>query len=396
MSQEPRESVQVVFCLFSVLFLGVADNQLISPLLPAIRQQFSKSAHEASFLFTGYSISAGISVLAWGPLSDLFGRKRWLLIGLALFTLGSLLSFAAQSFAVLLAGRMVTGMAASLLSLNTITYAADYFPYERRGWAMGSIFSSYFAALILGVPLGAIAGDVLGWSWVFCGVAALAGFVLVAAGRLLPGSKIETRTEVSGRFAHTHVKTYFEFLTARGTAGALLCSFFASAGMMGFLGFVGVWLHDAFGLTSRSIGLVFLFSGAAALLGSPLGGALSDRIGKKIQLVASSTILAILLLVLPRMRWDLMLMAVFCGISVAAAFRQGPMEALLTEVVVSNRRGSFVALKNAFSQLGIGLAALASGALFETSGYFGVCLLSAGLNVAAASAVLIFMRRSPA
>ena len=66
----------MVVCLFLVLFVGVADNQVVSPLLPAIRTQLGKSTQEASILFTGYSLSAGLSVLIWGPLSDLFGCKR--------------------------------------------------------------------------------------------------------------------------------------------------------------------------------------------------------------------------------------------------------------------------------------------------------------------------------
>jgi predicted MFS family arabinose efflux permease len=283
-------------------------------------------------------------------------------------------------------------MAASILSLNTITYAADYFPYEIRGRAMGWIFSSYFAALILGVPLGSFTGDLLGWGWVFLGAALLAGIYSLVAGAILPPSRILERPART----RLHLFAYLEFFTAGPALGALLCSFFVSAGMMGFIGFVGVWLHDSFGVSPRGIGLIFLVSGVAALLGSPMGGALSDRIGKKTQLVASSAVLALLVLLLPGMAWDFNLMLLFCGISLAAAFRQGPMEALMTEVVEAGRRGTFVALKNSFSQLGIGLAALASGALMEASGYTAVCALSAILNLAAAGAALWLMRRAPA
>ena len=79
-----------------------------------------------------------------------------------------------SGFYMLLGGRVLTGMGASMLSLNTISYAADFFPYENRGWAMGSIFSSYFAALILGVPLGSWLGDRFGWNSVFGTMGAIA------------------------------------------------------------------------------------------------------------------------------------------------------------------------------------------------------------------------------
>src|SRR6266542_2946113 len=120
---KPREEIRVVLCLFLILFLGVADNQIVSPLLPAIRAQIGKSSHEAGYLFTGYSIAAGISVLVWGPLSDIFGRKRGLLAGLVVFALGSVVVFLSGGYALLMTGRVITGMGASMLSLNTISYA---------------------------------------------------------------------------------------------------------------------------------------------------------------------------------------------------------------------------------------------------------------------------------
>ncbi len=385
------QGLRVVACLFLVLFLGVADNQVISPLLPAIRNQVRRSSADLGLLFTGYSVCAGFSVLFGGPLSDIFGRKRGLIAGLIVFSLGSSVSFLAGDFQTLMAGRIVTGMGASMLSLNTISYAADYFPYASRGWAMGSIVSSYFAALILGVPIGSWIGDRLGWNAVFgvtcCMSLALCFFTQI----MLPSLACAGRQSAEPLFAG-QVRTYLTFVRGRKTFGALLSSFFASAGTMGFLAFLGVWLHDAYGIPGRQVGLVFLAAGAAALLASPFAGSLSDRIGKRPQFIASNLALALFLLILPDLRWGPALFAVFGLISLSAAFRQGPMEALLTEVVTGASRGSFIALKNSFSQLGIGLAAFASGLLFERGGYFAVCLLGALSNLAAAGGILFFVR----
>src|SRR5437867_6695124 len=390
---KPREEIRVVLCLFCILFLGVADNQIVSPLLPAIRAQFGKSSKEAGYLFTAYSFAAGISVLVWGPRSDIFGRKRGLLTGLAVFAAGSCAVYVSKAYGLLLTGRVITGMGASMLSLNTISYAADYFPYAKRGWAMGSIFSSYFAALILGVPLGSILGETLGWNSVF-GFSAAAALVLLAATTVfLPYSPIHARPNIGDRFLSSQIRTYLGLLNSRGTLGSLLSSFFASAGTMGFLAFVGVWLHDDFAISGGRVGLVFLAAGAAALLASPFAGALSDRIGKRVQFVLSNLALAALLLVLPRLGWGTPLFLAFGGVSLASAFRQGPMEALITEVVLSTHRGSFVALKNSCSQMGIGLAALASGTLFETYGYGAICSFCAILTLASALSMVLLVRQ---
>jgi predicted MFS family arabinose efflux permease len=278
-----------------------------------------------------------------------------------------------------------------MLSLNSISYAGDFFPYATRGWAMGFIMSSYFAALILGVPFGSWLSERMGWKMVF-GVSGGIALVLALALRwLLPAIGRKDTSKSGVAFAES-LRQYAGFLKSPISAGALLCSLFASAGTMGFLAFLGSWLHDSFGISAGKIGLVFLASGSAALLASPLAGSMADRIGKRLQFILSSLALALFLVLLPGLHWGLSLFLVFGVISLAAAFRQGPMEAVLTEIVGSATRGTFVALKNSFSQLGIGLATLFSGILFETSGYRAVCLLGAALSLLATAGMLLTLR----
>ncbi len=391
MSSRSKEEMRVVAGFFLILFMGVADNQILSPLLPAIRAQLGRSSSDMGFLFTGYSFCAGLSVLIWGPISDAFGRKRGLINGLIIFFAGSLISSQATSFYLLLAGRIVTGMGASMLSLNCISYAADYFPYANRGWAMGSIFSSYFAALILGVPLGSWIGDRFGWHVVFYAMGGISLALIVSTQSMLP-ALAKPASSLAGVRPAECIRQYRGFLKSQSSLAALMSSLFASAGTMGFLAFIGVWLHDAFGIPGSKVGLVFLVCGAAALLASPIAGSIADRIGKRPQFVASCVFLAIFLSILPRLGWGPVLFAVFGIISISAAFRQGPMEAILTEIASSESRGAFVALKNAFSQLGIGLATMFSGILFESGGYAAVCLLGAIANLMAAVSMLFTLK----
>jgi predicted MFS family arabinose efflux permease len=390
MPSRSREEIRVVACLFLVLFLGVADNQILSPLLPAIRAQFGKSSSDMGYLFSGYSFCAGLSVLIWGPLSDAFGRKRGLLCGLALFTAGSLISFLSAGFFMLLAGRIVAGMGASMLSLNSIAYAADFFPYENRGWAMGSILSSYFAALILGIPLGSWLADAFGWKTVFGVIGGIALSLLFMSYGLIPTKPGAYKRTVKP--VRDYARQYVGFLRSQSSVAALFCSFFASAGTMGFLYFLPSWLHDTFGISSSKTSLVFLASGTAALFASPFAGSIADKIGKRTQFLYSSAVLALFLFVLPRVSWGIPLFVVLGIISLAAAFRQGPMEAVLTEIAGASSRGMFVALKNSFSQLGIGVASMFSGILFEASGYSTVCLLGSAFSLLAAVSMLFTFR----
>jgi predicted MFS family arabinose efflux permease len=387
MQSKSREEIRVVASLFLVLFLGVADNQILSPLLPAIRDQFAKSPSDMGYLFMGYSFCAGLSVLIWGPLSDAFGRKRGLICGLTVFAAGSFVAFASTGFSILLAGRIITGMGASMLSLNAIAYAADFFPYENRGWAMGSIMSSYFAALILGVPLGAWLGDAFGWRMVFGVIGSSSLCLLILSCYLIPAGRRQDR-EIVRKPIPEYIRQYAVFLRSQSTVAGLFCSFFASASMMGFLAYLVLWLHDAYGISISKVSLVFVVAGSAAVLASPLAGSIADRIGKRLQFLLSSLSLAVFLIILPRLSWGAPLFLVLGAISLSAAFRQGPMEAVLTEIAGSASRGTFIALKNSFSQLGIGVSTMLSGILFEASGYRAVCVLGAASGVLAAISML--------
>jgi predicted MFS family arabinose efflux permease len=392
MVSRSNEERKIVACLFFILFIGVADNQILSPLLPNIRACFSKSSSDMGLLISAYSFCSGLSVLLWGPVSDLFGRKKGLLGGLMVFSFGSLCSYGASNFPLLLMGRIITGMGASMLSLNVISYVADFFPYQNRGWAMGSVFSSYFAALILGVPLGSWFGDRFGWNVVFGVMGSSAILLLLGTYYFLPQFPPASRTQ-HRKSPPEILQQYGRFLKVSSNLGALFSAFFTSAGITGFMGFLGVWLFDSFGIPGRKAGLVFLVSGAAALIASPFAGTLSDRIGKRRQFIFSCTALAVLLFILPNMRWGWMLFIVFGLISIAAAFRQGPMEAMLSEMATAEYRGTFIALKNSFSQLGIGLMALISGILFEVGGYGPVCILCAASNVLAVLCMLFTLQK---
>jgi predicted MFS family arabinose efflux permease len=117
-----------------------------------------------------------------------------------------------------------------------------------------------------------------------------------------------------------------------------------------------------------------------AVVGAPLGGILSDRWGKRAVSIASNVLLALSILLIPFMPWGIWLLGVIAGASLGAAFRQGPLTALMTEMVPGAQRGSFIALRNICSQLGIGAVALAGGVLYQHHGYVAVTTLCAAMT----------------
>ena len=371
----------VVVNLFLLLFLGVADNQMISPLLPLIQKSFHVDVTVVGTLIVAYSIAAALSALVSGGLSDRYGRKIFLVVAALGFAVVSLLTHWAASFGVLLALRFLIGLCAGTISTCTIALASDVFPYEVRGRAIGTISSAYFAALILGVPIGSLAADRFEWRTIFPGIAVIALLIAVSNWISLPHRPIAHLDVLADeRLLRSRVQSFQKFFRKRDLVAAVVMAFFVSGGIVGLITYIGVWLNSAYKVPVRLIGIIFLLSGAVSFLGAPLGGLLSDRWGKRRVAIVSNILLALSIMALPFLRWGAPLFVMFGLLSLSAAFRQGPITALITELVDENERGSFIALRNISSQLGIALAALAGGMIYQGWGYTGVALLCAGFT----------------
>ena len=369
----------VISNLFLLLFLGLADNQMIAVLLPSLVKAFGISLSTAGLLVVVYSLAAAVAAFFSGTLSDHYGRRRFLLAGVAFFAVASWTAARSRTLNELMLARALTGLAAGTLSTCSITFAADWFPYNVRGRAIGLISSAYFAAPILGVPIAAQIAGRFGWRRAFLFFAGLAVVTALATLRL-PRERLNPQP--STEKLRTAAEAFRSFLTRRDTAAALLIAFLVSGGLVGFLTYIGQWLNTSFGLPTRTIGWVFMLGGVVAVGSAPLGGILSDRWGKRAISIASNILLAVAVAFVPFLPWGLGLLVVFGLASLGAAFRQGPLTALMTEMVPAAQRGSFIAMRNISSQTGIGVTAYVGGVLFQRSGYAAVTSLCAVMTAA--------------
>jgi DHA1 family inner membrane transport protein len=360
-----------------LLFLGVTDNQMIAALLPSLVASFHISVGTAGLLVVVYSVAAALAALLSGTLSDHYGRRRFLLVGVVVFALASWAASRSETFGGMMLARAVTGLAAGTLSTCSIVYAGDWFAYAVRGRALGLISSAYFAAPIVGVPLAGQVADHFGWRRVFVFFAVLA-LVVTCISWALP--KEPTRPGSASQKWQTTLNTLGSFAARSDLAAALGIAFLVSGGLVGFITYIGQWLNDRFAIATGGITLVFMVGGLASLAGAPLGGILSDRWGKRAVSIVSNILLGVAVALMPLLHWGVALFVVFGVTGLSAAFRQGPLTALMTELVPPNQRGAFIALRNISSQFGIGAAAFAGGLLYQRHGYGAVTLLCAGMT----------------
>lgn len=364
----------IIGILFLLLFLGLADNQTIPAVLPLLIDSLHITVEQAGLLAVFYSAAAALASLVTGIVSDHYGRKRFLVAGAAVFAAASWMSAHAASFMGLTVARGLTGLGAGAISTCSIAFAGDCFDYSIRGRALSWISTAYFAAPILGVPLAAQVAERFGWRNTFYFFSILAIAVALFALRLPNDRRESVPTAENWRATFRSCRSFFR---RRDTSAGLVIAFLVSGGLYGFLYYIGQWLNASFGVPTGTIGWVFMLGGLVALLSAPFAGSLSDRWGKRPVSIAGNVLLALSVALVPFFPWGVGLLVVFGITSLGAASRQGPLAALMTELVPTAERGSFIALRNVFSQLGIGLVVLAGGAIYERHGYLAVTTLCA-------------------
>ncbi len=374
MSRDKGFQWTAALVLFGVLFLGVSDTQLVAPLLPLIAHDLKITPGRAGLIVTSYSLAAALFALLIGPISDRVGRKKILTLGLVLFATASLLAWYVSSFKTLLIVRMLTGLSAGTLSTGSLSYAADHYPYKQRGRAMGVLSMAYFAAFVVGVPVGAVVAARWGWHVVFAGLAGTAVLIFTLLIVFLPN---DPRRSTSPYSLHSLAGHFFKPDRLSG----MIAAFLTSGGIVGFMTYVGAWLKDEHGIGIARIGILFMASGVAAVAASPVAGWLSDRAGKRAVIVWANFALAAMFVVIARLDWGFTLIAAIAVLSIAASARQAPLHALTTELVGPEIRGEYIAVRNAASQLGIAAIASASAYAFDSGGFKEVAYLAAFVTV---------------
>jgi predicted MFS family arabinose efflux permease len=384
----PARAGIVIAILFLIFFLGSSDNQMISPLLPQIAREFGlKEGEVGQLIGPAYALAAATAALLIGPISDRFGRRRFLLYASILFGASLAAVAVVRDVRVLAVVRLFTGLAAGTFSTCSIAYVADYFPYKRRGVAMSIVQAGYFGALVVGVQIANNIAQWRGWrtSFVFFGVLSMLGFLAVLA--LLPEDKhlmTDPSTLVSRRFHN--IRLLFD---NRERIAAIAAGFCVSGGFVGFFFYLGSWLKQSLQFTTREFDVVFFLIGVALLIGVVVAGPVSDKLGKRGVSILTTLVLAVMLLLIPTLGRGILLHAALMTAALAFAFRQGPLQALATELVPRSARGSLVAARNTASQIGIAIATLACGPLYDHVGYRSVGLFSGVVTLAAAACIFI-------
>lgn len=166
--QQHRRRTALVAALYLGTFIATLDVSIVNVALPTLQRALSTDIAGLQWVIDAYALCLSALMLSSGPLSDRYGRKRAWLAGMAVFTLGSAICALATSLPVLLAGRVVQGVAGALLIPGALSILTQAFPDPaRRAHVIGGWSSFSAVSLIIGPIAGGVLVTVAGWPSIF-------------------------------------------------------------------------------------------------------------------------------------------------------------------------------------------------------------------------------------
>ena len=174
--------------LSASILLDALDLSITQVALPSIQRELGLPAATLQWVATGYALTYGGFLLLGGRAADLHGRRRIFLGGLMLFGVMSLAAGLAPNAGLLVVARGVQGVGAALTVPAAVSIIASTFTEgAQRNRALGVFAASASAGFSVGLVLGGVLTDLLGWRWIFLVKVPIVAAVLFAALRALPG-----------------------------------------------------------------------------------------------------------------------------------------------------------------------------------------------------------------
>ena len=192
---ELRKKIVIMIAVMMAMFFSALNMTIVGTSLPKIVAEIGGMDY-FNWVFMIYALASSITAAVVGKLSDIYGRKVFILTGIGVFMVGGLLSGFSQSIYELIIYRGIQGLGGGLVMSTSFTTVGDLFsPRERGRWQgmMGGVFG---LSSLFGPTLGGYIVDNLDWSWVFwvfLPIGFIAFFMIL---KLYPSSQVREKEKV--------------------------------------------------------------------------------------------------------------------------------------------------------------------------------------------------------
>lgn len=248
---------------------GIGTTEfVIMGLLPEVADTFDVTIPMAGYLVTGYALGVVLGAPLMTVLGTRISRKRMLMLLMGFFIVGNVLSAVAPVFGLMLAGRIVASLAhGAFFGIGSVV-AADLVAPEKKAGAIAMMFTGLTVANVIGVPLGTLVGQQIGWRTTFFLVAALGVVGLLGVAKLVPdmpkAEGVRLRHEIA---AFRNVQVLL----------AMAMTVLGFGGVFAAITYITPMMTHVTGYADGSVTWLLVLFGLGMVVGNLIGGRFADR-----------------------------------------------------------------------------------------------------------------------
>lgn len=383
---------------FSLCALGVfcfiSYNLVRMPVLALFAESLGAGPERIGLIVSVSTITGVLLKLPSGALSDIYGRKMLLRIGVVAFGLPPFIYPFISDLNALTALRFVHGLATAIFAPSALATVADLYK-ERRGAALGTYTACTQSGSLLGPFLGGWLAYSAGFSTAFV-TAGLFGCIAILIFFSLHLDEPPPRVREKG-LAPVLAEMAKGFLAVARNRKVLITSstdaakMVANGALMAFLPLYGL----SVGLNAGQVGLLFSVQAVTSFLSKPVMGRVSDRVGRQPLIVIGLAICAGTFITMPHVGSFTVLLLLSSGFGFGEAVVSSSSAALVADSSEFKRLGAGMGMQGTVMDIGHASGPLLAGVLIAHVSYQGAFAVIAGLQVLAAVAFWATMRISP-
>lgn len=344
-------------------FTIILDFIIMSPLGAILMPSLDITAGQFGVAVSAYAFSAGLSGILAAGFADRFDRKRLLLFFYIGFTLGTALCAVAESYHILLLGRIVTGLFGGVIGSIVLAIVTDLFALHLRGRVMGFVQTAFAASQVLGVPAGLFLAN--HWSWHVCFFAIIGLSILAIAIIAFAMEPVDAHLKLK------HDKNPFHHLVAtiaepRYTLAFGVTTLLATGGYM-LMPYSSAFTVNNIGIDIAHLPTIYLVSGLFSIVTGPLVGRASDVFGKYPTFVFGCAMTVLMVLIYTHLGHVSLMTAIAVNVLLFVGIfsRMIPSQALMSAIPEQSQRGSFSAVSASLQQFSGGLGSVLAAAIIS-------------------------------
>ena len=351
--------ILVIVLLALTQFTVVLDFMVMSPLGDILMKSMNMTTTQFGLVVSAYAFSAGIAGILTAGFADRFDRKKLLLFFYIGFILGTLFCGLANTYPLLIAARIITGIFGGVIGSISMAIVADLFLPQQRGRVMGFLQMGFGSSQVLGIPISLYLANSFGWQSPFLMIVGLATLIwLIIIIKMKPITQhLEVKNDRNA--LHHLLNTIAQKDYRIG---------FMSTALLSLGGFMMMPWGSAFAInnlhvTPDQLPILFMIAGIATLIIMPIIGKLSDKMDKFNLFAIASVWMICVVLVYTRLTpvpfWFVIIMNVLMMIGIMS--RMVPSMALASSLPKMQDRGAFMSINSSLQQIAGGVAAAIGG-----------------------------------